>query len=135
MTAAEPSAADGWRARLAESRAALLRALEGVTERDFAAPFEGERSLVQVLATLAVEERAAVARARGAESRVSVPEKPLAPQVIHDLAGARYQTERLLAEGAAEPAAAAHERLGALVAEIVGRELATAARIAARPSA
>jgi hypothetical protein len=122
---------DAWRTRLAASRAALLRALEGVTERDFAAAFDGDRSLVHVLAELAVAERMAVARARGDEHEARVPDRPLAPQVIHDLAGARYQTERLIADAAA--AGEAPDRLAALVDGIVDREQAVAARLAARP--
>ncbi|MDA0364783.1 MAG: hypothetical protein O3B31_01445 [Chloroflexi bacterium] len=136
MTEQAASAAEGWRARLAASRAALLRALEGVTERDFEAAFDDDRSLVVALAELAMHERAAVARVRGGESTAKVPEKPLAPQVIHDLAGARYQIERLLADSAAGDGADATltaERVSALVDAIADRELAIAARIAARP--
>jgi len=131
MTEGAITAVDAWRMRLAASRAALLRALEGVTERDFAAAFDGDRSLVHVLAELAVAERMAVARARGDEREARVPDRPLAPQVIHDLAGARYQTERLIADAAA--AGEASDRLAALVDGIVDREQAVAARLAARP--
>ncbi len=89
-------------------------------------------------------------RGRAARRAPRIPEKPLPPQVIHDLAGARYQTERLLAaadpdsvdEGerdhvsapsVAPPAAAASqavaiETLEALADEIVRREAAVAAR-------
>ncbi|MEX2229176.1 MAG: hypothetical protein WEB13_05990 [Dehalococcoidia bacterium] len=130
MTEGAITAVDAWRTRLAASRAALLRALEGVTERDFAAAFDGDRSLVHVLAELAVAERMAVARARGDEREARVPDRPLAPQVIHDLAGARYTTERLLADAAA--AGEASDRLAALVDGIVDREQAVAARLAAR---
>lgn len=133
MTEEHPTAVDAWRARLASSRTALLRALEGVTEREFAAAFDGERSLVHVLAALAGEERAAVARALGQESAARVPEKPLAPQVIHDLAGARYQTEGMLADSTAEADGDTAVRLAALVDEIADREEAIAAKIAARP--
>jgi hypothetical protein len=124
---------DGWRARLTASRTSLLRALEGVTEREFAAAFDGERSLVRVLAELAANERAAVAQARGDERSIRVPEKPLAPQVIHDLAGARYQTARLIEEAgpAASPEAAEH--LAALVELVAAREESVATRIAERP--
>ena len=117
------------RTRLAQSRAALLRALEGVTEREFAAAFDGERSLVRVLAELAAAERTATRRVEGAAGPPSLPEKPLPPQVIHDLAGARYETERLLDRASGEAGAT----LAAAVAEIVDRESAVAARIAARP--
>ena len=117
------------RTRLTESRAALLRALEGVTEREFASAFDGERSLVRVLAELASTERATTRRVEGSGGAPSTPEKPLPPQVIHDLAGARYETERLLerVSGEADPA------LAGLVAGIVERERAVAARIEARP--
>lgn len=136
MTEQAASTVEGWYARLAASRGALLRALEGVTERDFAAAFDDDRSLVVALAELAMDERAAVVRVRGGESAAKLPEKPLAPQVIHDLAGARYQTERLLAYSAAGDEADATltaERVSALVDAVADRELAMAARIAARP--
>jgi hypothetical protein len=99
-------------ARLRRSREALLAALEGVTEADFAREIDG-RPLVQLLAALARDELAAVASARrllgDAEGEQAPPppasgepptERPatLPPQAIHALAGARYRAARLLDE-------------------------------------
>ena len=132
MTNDAPPAApdDPLRARLHASRATLLRALEGITERDFAAELGESKSIVRVLAELAAAERRDVAAARGIAFDQQLPEKPLAPQAIHDLAGARNQTERLLAE-----ATAGDDGLRALVEAIAEREEAVAARIAGRKAA
>jgi hypothetical protein len=125
MTGAPPQ--DALRARLAASRSALLHALEGITEREFAAELEPGRSVVRALAELAAAERGDVARARGAAGATRIPEKPLPPQVIHDLAGARYRTETLVgAPGGVEAVA-----LAALVEGIAAREEVMAARIEA----
>jgi hypothetical protein len=106
-------------ARLEGSRAALVAALSERTEQDFAHALGGEygeQTLGQALAALANAERADLASARGEPApRREVPEKPLPPQVTHDLAGARHQTLTHLGEVDAEAAAA-------LVEGIVGRE-------------
>lgn len=112
------------RAKLAASRAALMRALEGMTEREFAAEFEDGMPVVRALAELAGAERAAVVRARGPVTATPAPEKPLPPQVVHDLAGARHRTEQAIAAGDAPG-------LAAIVDAIAEREAAVAARLEA----
>ncbi len=118
-------AADALRARLDASRAALLAALEGITERAFAADLGDGTTVVRALAELAAAERSDVAAAGGPGAATRVAEKPLPPQVVHDLAGARYQTLRLVesAGGAVETRA--------IVERVAAREEAVAARIAA----
>lgn len=115
-------------ARLEASRAVLLAALEGVTERDFASDLGGE-TVVQLLARLAAEERAAVAAAGGPATSERHVEKPLPPQVIHALAGARYRTSRYL-DGAETSAVTART----LVEGIEQREAEAARRVRARPA-
>ena len=90
------------RQALAGARSALLEAMGGLTERDFAQEVDGA-TLTQHLAALAPAERDAVRRARralGLEERVlpvgRVAGRVLPPQVVHDLAGARYETLLLL---------------------------------------
>ncbi|MBM3138966.1 MAG: hypothetical protein FJZ92_01820 [Chloroflexi bacterium] len=117
--------------RLRASRVALLAALAGVTERDFAAELPDGRSVVRALAELAAAERGEVAAARGREARARIPEKPLPPQVMHDLAGARYETEQLLEEGGPTPPGP----LEALVKRVTTREAAVAAAVGGRPRA
>ncbi|GMU39229.1 MAG: hypothetical protein AMXMBFR23_00950 [Chloroflexota bacterium] len=117
------------RARLEASRAALLAALEGVTERDFATNLGDGVTVVRLLARLAAEERADAARLRGEAAEVAVPERPLPPQVVHALAGARYQALQALdLPGLGADAAEA------LVAGIEARE-AAAERVRNRPVA
>jgi hypothetical protein len=115
-------------ARLEASRAVLLGALEGVTERDFASDLGGE-TVVQLLARLATEERAAVAAAGGPATSERQVEKPLPPQVIHALAGARYRTSRYLDAPEADT-----EVARALVAGIEQREGDAARRVRERPA-
>lgn len=121
-------------ARLEDSRAALLEALTERTEADFAralgGPF-GDETLGRALAALAQAERADVAVARSeAPLERELPERPLPPQVTHDLAGARHQTLTQLGsldEAAAETLVTAIiERESALVAQ-VGTMLSTPA--------
>ena len=122
--------------RLQESRQHLLAALDGVTERDFATKVpvrdgQGEEaadSVVRLLAGLALNERREVAAALGHSIDGRVPEKPVPPQVMHDLAGARYRTYRYL-----EHENATLERASALVEAIEQRERETARRIRERP--
>ena len=113
--------------RLARSRGALLASLEGVTERDFGVEIEGQ-SVVRALASLAAAERAATAAAAGTPVTERVVDRPMPPQVVHALAGARYATRTYLASDGAKAATAE-----ALVARLVEREEAMAARIVARP--
>jgi len=114
------------RARLARARAALLEAVTGLTERDFAAPLEprdptgpevgsAPETVVGLLAALVASEYAAVRSARSAISTLqSRPAQPalgepptrvLPPQVVHGLAGARRETALLLdaIEATADP--------------------------------
>lgn len=113
-------------ARLDASRAALLAALGDVTERDFATDLGGE-TVVQLLARIAGEERTAAARATGTEYTPRAVEKPMPPQVVHALAGARHRTRRYL-----DAPEATEETARALVEAAEHREADAAARIAAR---
>jgi hypothetical protein len=136
---------DDLRQRLERSRAALLQALEGLTDRDFAAELEPELTVVGALASLAPAERQAVRRAREA---VGAPPRPLPsagstqraralpPQVVHDLAGARYETLLFLDSLREEQLAvlADGERVEALLARVAEREVATAERVQGRAS-
>lgn len=131
---ATPRLDDAERARLRErleaSRATLLAALEGVTERDFTTNLGDGVTVVRLLAGLVAEEQTDVARLRGETVTVATPERPLPPQVVHGLAGARYQTLRAL-----DAAGLAPEAARALVAGIETREQAAAERIRNRPAA
>lgn len=131
---------DESRARLAASRAALLEAVGGLTERDFVAPL-GDATIIEVLAALAREERQTVQGARVAASAPTRPlpagsggegGRPLPPQIIHDLAGARYETELLLDWLAASGMEASFEAVRGALEGIERREAETAARIQAR---
>lgn len=117
-------------ARLDAARAGLLAALAGVTERDFATDLGGEspETVVMLLARIASEERAAVAEASGVEYAPRPVQKPMPPQVIHALAGARHRTRRYVDSPEATEAVAT-----ALVIAAEHRESEAAARIAARP--
>lgn len=128
---------DELRAALTASREALLEALRTVTEREFAAELAPGETLVGLLATLAPAEREAVRSARAASGlppravaqAAAAPARPAPPQVIHDLAGARYETELLLAALSAHDVAPEVEAALTSVAE---REHAAATRIEAR---
>lgn len=135
MTTTDPQRLDdAERARLRErleaSRGALLAALEGVTERDFTTNLGDGVTVVRLLAGLVTEEQADVARLRGETVVAATPQRPLPPQVVHGLAGARYQTLRALDAPGLAPEAAQ-----TLVAGIETREQAAAERIRARPAA
>jgi hypothetical protein len=120
--------------RLQESRQHLLAALDGVTERDFSTRLAGDApeperdTVVRLLARLAFSERSEVAEALGRPIDGRAPEKPLPPQVMHDLAGARYRTYRYLEHDDATFAGAS-----ALVERIEEREREAARRIRERP--
>ena len=120
------------RARLEASRAALLDAIARLTEQDFATDLGDGQSVVALLAALAAEEREAAAEVGG--EAVVLPGREstasLAPQAVHDLAGARFETLRVLdaVEGSAETDDAA---LAAIVAT-AAREEAAAGRIRER---
>lgn len=114
-------------ARLDASRAALLAALADVTDRDFATDLGGE-TVVQLLARLATEENQAANEALGETSATRSVERPMPPQVVHALAGARYRTSRYLESGDADADISA-----ALVAAFEEREREAARRIEARP--
>jgi hypothetical protein len=131
------------RERLEGSRATLLAAIEGLTERDFAAELEPGLTVVGALAALAPAEREAVREARLA---VGAPERPLPtggaaataraipPQVVHDLAGARYETILFLDLIARQEvqASAAAERIEALLSNIAIGETRIAEQVRAR---
>ncbi|MDA0271130.1 MAG: hypothetical protein O2919_08850 [Chloroflexi bacterium] len=116
------------RQRLEASRAVLLAALEGVTERDFTTNLGDGETVARMLARVAAEERAEVAGLRGETASVDVPARPLPPQVIHGLAGARYQTGRAL-----EAPEVTGEAARALVERVEAREVTAAERIRNRP--
>ena len=94
------------RARLEASRAALVGSIARLTEQDFAAELEPGLSVAGLLASLAAGERDAAAAARdpadatratrATSSTSSTGGTVLAPQAIHDLAGARFETLRAL---------------------------------------
>jgi hypothetical protein len=95
---------DELRERLRASRRALLDAVRELTEQDFAADFE-RATVASHLMALALAEREAVRDARAASGGPPRPQPPqgqrqrvVPPQVIHDLAGARYETMLLLDE-------------------------------------
>ncbi len=113
--------------RLDAARAGLLAALAHLTERDFATSL-GDVTVVQLLARVAAEERTAAARAAGGDYAPRPVEKPMPPQVVHALAGARYRTRRYLESAEADQATAV-----ALVEAAERREAEATARIAARP--
>lgn len=120
------------RARLEASRAALLDAIARLTEQDFASDLGDGRSVVETLAALAAEERATAAEVGGEAAVLPGRESTasLAPQAVHDLAGARFETLRVLdaVEGSDEPGEAAL----AAIAATARREEAAAERIRVR---
>ena len=124
------------RARLDASRAALLAALEGLTEREFGTEISGGETVLDRLQALATRERETT---RAARQRLGAGERPtpasgrgitsgrvLPPQAIHDLAGARYETALLI-----EAAASRLREIGDDLASIAENELAAAAAIVA----
>ena len=119
---------DALLARLDASRAVLLGALEGLTEHDFSADLGSGQTVAQALAALAETERRENAEVRG--ERVAAPGtgRPLAPQVVHALAGASYRSRRYLEEVSADASSAK-----ALVDGVVEREASLAERIRNRP--
>jgi hypothetical protein len=133
-------------AALEASRGALLAAIATLGEREFTSNLPTGLTVVATLAALAPFEREAIQRARVA---IGAPERPrlgggeapharaLPPQVVHDLAGARYET--LLFLGGLDPArldtAAGEGSIEAELAAIAAREQAVAAEVAGRPRA
>ncbi len=120
------------RARLEASRTSLLDAIARLTEQDFATDLGDGQSVVALLAALAADEREAAAAVGG--EAVVLPGREstasLAPQAVHDLAGARFETLRVLdaVEGSAEPDDAAL----AAISATAEREEAAAGRIRER---
>ena len=127
---------DDLRARLDASRAALLDAVRGLTERDFSAEIGAGETVADALAALARGEREAVHAARAASGAPARPlpvgkavaGRPLPPQVVHDLAGARYETELLL-DWLVEAATVPSEAVRSALDGIEARETAVARRI------
>ncbi len=125
------------RERLERSRSALLEALASLTERDFASEIEEGRSVLDLLGELAPAERAdaaaATAGTAGSGDETGAGRRRdamMAPQMVHDLAGARRRT--LLALDAIEaPGGVGGDPLAALRA-VAGREEQAAAAIRAR---
>lgn len=129
-------------ARLGASRAALLAALEGLTDREFGTEIEPGLTVIAALARLAPAEREAVDAARAAAGLPPRP-RPIAagalltravpPQVIHDLAGARHETLTFLARLSAPSAPGRHEAALGLLDAVAAREEAAARRIGTVP--
>lgn len=115
-------------ARLDASRAVLVEALQSVTDREYMSDLGGE-TIVQLLARIAAEERTAAAQASGSAYAPRTVEKPMPPQVVHALAGARYQTRRYV-----DSAEATEGVARTLVEAAEGREREAVARINARPA-
>lgn len=126
----DPETRTALTARLDAARRGLLAALEGLTERDFAADLGGGETVVRLLANLAGAEHRAVVEAGGTGSHGAPPEKPLPPQVVHDLAGVRYRVQRTI-DGAAADAA----HVASLVDTVERLEAEAAERIRRRPPA
>ena len=131
----QPNAA-ALRARLDASRAALLEAIARLTEQEFAAELEPGLSVAGLLASLAAAERDAVEALRDAAARTArsatraTRASALAPQAIHDLAGARFETLRTLA-ALAGTAGSEEAAIGSLV-PVAEREEAAAEGIRAK---
>jgi len=117
--------------RLERSHDALIGALSERTESDFRKPVglaiedqtlpdhDYQYTLGHALASLAQNERLDLASARSESiNNRELPKKLIPPQITHDLAGARHQTLKLLAEIAEE------EIAEALVESIIEREMA-----------
>lgn len=122
----EVAATAALRARLEASRASLLDAIARLTEQDFASEIEEGVSVAGRLAALATSERAALRGRSEAPPDGSVRSgSALAPQAIHDLAGARFETLRALAASDLDSAAMD------AIAGVAEREEAAAARIRA----
>ena len=119
---------DALLARLDASRAVLLGALEGLTEHDFAADLGSGQTVAQALAALAEAERRENAEVRGEPVTAPGTGRPLAPQVVHALAGASYRSRRYLEDASADASSAK-----ALVDGVVEREASLAERIRNRP--
>jgi hypothetical protein len=129
------------RERLEGSRAALLAALEGVTERNFAAELEPGTTIVATLAALAPAEREAIRQARlavGAPERAlpatgaNVSSRATPPQVVHDLAGARYETSLFLELLGSLEVDSTPDDLATLLEGIYEREIAVAEAVQSR---
>lgn len=123
------------RERLERSRAALLEALASLTERDFASEIEDGRSVLDLLAELAPAELADAAAAAGTsgiggEAAGRRRDAMMAPQLVHDLAGARRRT--LLALAAIEAAGGGEGDPLAALHAVAEREEQAAAAIRAR---
>lgn len=119
--------------RLDAARAALLESLADATERDFATdlgpgPGGAGETVVQLLARVAAEERARAAEAAGEVETPRRVERPMPPQAIHALAGARYRTRRYLDAPDADEATARR-----LVEAAEQRERDATERIRGRP--
>ena len=136
---AMPSRADNvaaLRERLERSRSALLEALASLTERDFASEIEEGRSVLDLLAELAPAELADAAAAAGASGVRDTAaagrrrDSMMAPQLVHDLAGARRRT--LLALAAIEAAGDAEGGPPTALRAVAEREEQAAAAIRAR---
>lgn len=122
------------------ARRELLAALEGLTERDFATDLGEGVTVVALLAELARNEHAAIARAR-AEAGLPVRRiiaagapaaRPLPPQVTHALAGTRHEA-RLLIDALPPDEPPPRTVRDALLEGIAAAEHDAATRIAARP--
>jgi len=116
----------------------------GLTERDFAHEVDGS-TITQLLAAVAPSERDAVRRVRTAlrlDPRPLPPSREggrvLPPQVVHDLAGARYETLLLLDALATSGDDALQTDVGGgvlaadVLRQVAAHDIETARRIEAR---
>ncbi|RLT44130.1 MAG: hypothetical protein DWI58_01585 [Chloroflexi bacterium] len=137
---------DDIRTLLDASRLALLHAIEGLTDREFASDVAPGLTVLGALAGLAPVEREAVERARATAGLAARPRPAAAgpvltrtvpPQVIHDLAGARHETLTFLDQLPVGPlpAAIGDDAPEALLLAIAQREHAVALQVAAVPRA
>ena len=125
-----PDSVAALRDRLERSRAALLETLATLTESDFASEIEEGRSVLDLLAALAPAELAASTDAAEDAAAVRRRDPMLAPQMVHDLAGARRRT--LLALDAIEAGGSAEREAPAELRAVAEREEQAAAAIRRR---
>ena len=125
-----PDSVAALRDRLERSRAALLETLATLTESDFASEIEEGRSVLDLLAELAPAELAAATDAGEEAAARGRRDAMLAPQMVHDLAGARRRT--LLALDAIEEGGSAESEAPPELRAVAEREEQAAAAIRAR---
>jgi hypothetical protein len=147
MTSEATRPIEDMRTELDAARAALLEAVTGLTDRDFASPRAvdgGEDTVLGLLVTLAGAERELASEARAAGDLAARPvlgsggtraARVLPPQVMHDLAGARHELRLVLDElGTEGVTVEGRDAALALLGEAARLERATATSIASGPA-